>query len=143
MTSSTSCTISGSSAEVGSSNRHDLRLHAQCACDGDALLLATGQLAGIFVGLLGDAHPHQQLARRGLGLRFRHLADLDRRDHQVLQHGQMGKQVELLEHHADIAADHIDIARGVIEFDAVDHDAPLAVFLQAVDAADHGRLARP
>ena len=60
MVSSTSLTISGSSAEVGSSNSMILRVHAQRARDRHALLLAARQLAGIFVRLLGNLD-----ARRG------------------------------------------------------------------------------
>ena len=36
--------------------QHDLRVHAERARDRDALLLAAGELARIFVRLLGDLH---------------------------------------------------------------------------------------
>ena len=49
ITSSTSPTISGSSAEVGSSNSMHDRVHRQRARDGHALLLAAGELAGELV----------------------------------------------------------------------------------------------
>ncbi len=55
MVSSTSLTISGSSAEVGSSNSMILRRHAQRAGDRHALLLAAGQLARVLLRLLGNA----------------------------------------------------------------------------------------
>ena len=61
---------------------------------------------------------------------------------QVLQDGQMRKEVEVLEHHADLAAHLVDVLQVVGELDAVDDDAALLVLLQPVDAADHGRLAR-
>jgi hypothetical protein len=51
MTSSTSLTISGSSAEVGSSNSIADRIHGQRTRDGDALLLAAGELARMLVGV--------------------------------------------------------------------------------------------
>ena len=53
----------------------------------------------------------------------------------------MREQVEVLEHHADLAADLVDALEVVGELDAVDDDSALLVFLQPVDAADHGRLA--
>jgi hypothetical protein len=48
----------------------------------------------------------------------------------------------VLEHHADLAADRVDVLHVVGELDPVDHDVALLVLLQPVDAADHGRLAR-
>src|SRR6478752_6707469 len=108
ITSSTSLTISGSSAEVGSSNSMMRGLmHSARNCD--ALLLAAGKLPGISVGLLGDAHPLQILHGGLFGLRLRHAAHPRRRQHQVLQHRQMRKQVELLEHHPDLRTDLLDL----------------------------------
>jgi hypothetical protein len=53
----------------------------------------------------------------------------------------MRKQVEVLEHHADFAADLVDLLQIVGQFDAVDDDLALLVLFQPVDAADHRRLA--
>ena len=122
--------------------QHDLRVHAQRAGDRDALLLAAGQLARIFAGLLGDLDALEIVHRDLLGvallgiLRTQIGASV-----QVLQHGQVREQVEVLEHHADLAADLVDLLEVVGELDAVDDDAALLVLLQAVDAADHGRFA--
>ena len=44
--------------------QHHLRLHAERAGDGDALLLAARELAGIFVRLLGNAHALEEAASR-------------------------------------------------------------------------------
>ena len=52
----------------------------------------------------------------------------------------MREQVELLEHHARLAADLLDVAEVAGELGAVDHDAPRVVLLEPVDAADHRRL---
>ncbi len=68
MTSSTSPTSSGSSAEVGSSNSMQLGLHRQRAGDGDALLLAAGELARVGVGLVGEADPVEQLLARSIAI---------------------------------------------------------------------------
>ena len=121
--------------------QHDLRVHAERARDRHALLLAAGQLAGIFVGLLGDLHALEIMHRDLLGLLLRHLAHPDRRQRAVFQHGEMRKQIEMLEHHADFAAHFVDLLEVVGQLDAVDDDAALLMLLQPVDAADHGRFA--
>jgi hypothetical protein len=122
--------------------QHDLRVHAQRAGDRDALLLAAGELAGILVRLLGNLDPRSGSASRPPRPPSWHLAHPDRRQRAVLQHGQVREQVEVLEHHADLAADLVDALEVVGQFDAVDDDLALLVLLQPVDAADHGRLAR-
>src|SRR5260221_4968314 len=53
----------------------------------------------------------------------------------------MREQIELLEHHADLAPDVEDGARAVGNLDAVDDDAAGIVTLEAMDAANQGRLA--
>src|SRR3546814_7723381 len=53
----------------------------------------------------------------------------------------MRKEVEVLEHHADLAADLRDVLHVVRQLDFVDDDLALLVLLQPVDAADNGRLA--
>jgi hypothetical protein len=141
MVSSTSLTISGSSAEVGSSNSMTFGF-MQRARDRDALLLAAGHLARIFVGLMRDLDPLQIFHRDRFGVLLRHVAHPDRRQRAVLQHGQMRKQVEALEHHADFAADFVDAPQVRTELDAVDDDLAFLEFLQRVDAADQRRFAR-
>jgi hypothetical protein len=42
----------------------------------------------------------------------------------------------MLENHADLGADLFDVFQIVGEFGAVDDDAPLLVFFQAIDTAD-------
>jgi hypothetical protein len=46
-----------------------------------------------------------------------------------------------LEHHADFAADRLDLAEVAGKLDAVDEDLPLLMLFEPVDAADHRRLA--
>ena len=121
--------------------QHDVRLHAERAGDGHALLLTARELAGVFQGLLRDFDPlevfHGDLLRLVLG----HLAHPDRREGAVLQHGQVWKQIELLEHHADLAADRVDVLEVVSELDAIDDHPAFLMLLQPVDAADQRRLA--
>ena len=61
--SSTSLIISGSSADVGSSNSITFGLHRQRPGDRHALLLAARELARVLPRLVGDAHPLEQLHR--------------------------------------------------------------------------------
>ena len=67
-----------------------------------------------------------------------HFAHPDRRQGQIFQNGQMRKQVEVLEHHADFAADGVDAFQVIGQFDVVDDDLALLVFLQPVDAPNQG-----
>jgi hypothetical protein len=73
---------------------------------------------GYLCGLLGDADPLEELHGDGVRLLLRHLPDPDRRQRAVLQHGQVREEVERLEHHADLAADHLDVLDVVGELDA-------------------------
>ena len=49
----------------------------------------------------------------------------------------MREEIEMLEHHADLAAHFIDLLQVVGELDTIDDDRALLVFFQTVDAADH------
>jgi hypothetical protein len=99
------------------------------------------ELARVLVRLLGDLDPGQVLHRHRLGVLAGHLLHPDRGEAAVLEDGEVREQVEVLEHHADLAADVVDLLEVVGELGAVDDDAPLLVLLEPVDAADHGRLA--
>ncbi len=105
--------------------------------------LAAGELAGKLGRLFGYFHPLQVLHGQFLGLLFRRAADPDRAERQVLEHGEVREQVEVLEHHADLAANFLDLFQVVGQLNAVDDDLALLMLFQAVDAADQGRLAGP
>ena len=120
---------------------HDFGLHGERAGDGDALLLAAGELAGVLVGLFGDADAVEQAHGRLLRLLLLHLAHVDRREGDVLDHGQMGEEVELLEDHAGFGADLLDVAHVAGQWDAVDDDFAGLVLFKTVDAADKGGFA--
>src|SRR5581483_8838783 len=122
--------------------KHDLRIHAQRTGNGDALLLAARKLARIFARLLRNLHASEIVQRDLLRLLLRHLADPDRRERTVLQHGQVWKQVEVLEHHADLAANLVNFLQVRRQLDTVDEDVPALVLFEPVDTADHRRLAR-
>ena len=84
--------------------QNDRRLHRDRTRDRDALLLAAGQLVRPLVDVLAEEDLVQVLG--GACARFAraepaHLAQPDRH---IVEGGEMGKQVETLEHEADAAA---------------------------------------
>jgi len=91
--------------------------------------------------LFGDAHFGQELHGLGLCFFLAALAHHLLRQHDVLQHRQVRKEVELLEHHAHLGAHGVDILCRV-QGDAVNDDLAAVEFLQAVDAAQQGRFSR-
>src|SRR5947209_273051 len=75
-----------------------------------------------------------------VGLALGHLANPDRRECTVLERGQMREQIELLEHHPDLAPYLVDCLEIVRELRPVDDDATALPVFNAVDAAKQGRL---
>src|SRR6478609_3912635 len=121
---------------------HHLRLHRQRAGDRDALLLAAGELGGVLLGLVADAHAVEQLAGLLLGLGLAHAADLDRAERDVLEDRLVGEEVEALEDHADLGAqggERLALLREVL---AIEGDRSLVDRLQPVDRAAERGLAR-
>ena len=141
MTSSTSLIISGSSAEVGSSNSMTLGFMQSERAIATRCCWPPESWPGYLLRLFGNLDALEVLHGDRFGFRLRHLLHPDRRQRQVVEHGQVRKQVEVLEHHADLAAHLVDVLEVVGELDAVDDDAALLMFFEAVDAADQRRLA--
>ena len=121
--------------------QHDVRAHAQCARDGDALLLAAGEPGWVFLRLVRYPHAPQETHGKLFGVFLRHMADPDRRQSAVFQHREMREQVELLKHHADVAAYREDLLGIVGQLLAVDDDTAALPVFEAVDAAKHRRFA--
>ncbi len=48
----------------------------------------------------------------------------------------------MLEYHADLAPDRLDVLDVLIQLHAVNHDTPALMGLQMIDAADESGLAR-
>ena len=121
---------------------HGLGLHGKRAGDGHALLLAARELCGHLIGLLGHAHAAQQVHSTLASLLLGHAQHVDRPQHDVLQHRHMCKQVELLEHHAQLGTHAGKILAFLRQGLALDEDLARVDGFQAVDGAAHGRLAR-
>ena len=132
--------------------QHQLGVHRQRTGDGHALLLAAGQLGRIGIGLARQPDPVEQIAgpfqRLGLALAF----DPDGRLDHVLQGGAVWEQVEVLKHHADVAAlfgrvlgthlVQLAVPLAVADEIAVDIQPARVDYLQVVDAPQEGGFAR-
>jgi hypothetical protein len=81
------------------------------------------------------------MPRQLLGRPPRHVAHPYRRERAVLQHAEVREQVELLEHHADLAPHLVDRLEVLGQLDAVDDHPALLPILDPVDAAQQRRLA--
>ena len=86
--------------------QHDLRLHGKGTGDGHTLLLTAGKLCRIVVKTLPHADAFQFLNGQLAGLLLAHVLDADRRLHHVFERGHMRKQIEPLEHHAQLGTLH-------------------------------------
>src|SRR5690625_3823204 len=121
---------------------HDLGLHRESACDGDALLLAAGQLSGILARLLLDADAGEELAGSLIGFGLRLLAYLDRAERDVLEDRLVREQVERLEDHPDVGAQLGECLALLRQLVTVDGDTAVVDRLQAIDRAAQRRLTR-
>lgn len=121
--------------------QHHLRVHAQRTDDGDALLLAAGELAREGIALVRKAHPLQQRLGLGAGFATVALLHLERAEQDVVEHAHVREQVVTLEHHADVLA-HLAPVGGLVQQLAAGESQVAAVgFFQAVEAAQQGGLA--
>ena len=128
---------------------HHLRLHGQGAGNGDALLLAAGEVGRTRIGLVLEPHQVQLLQGLGPGLVRREFAELAQREGDVLHHGLVREQVELLEHHADPLAQLVRVVLqdraavqqdvALIRFDQAVHDPQQRGLAGAGGADDRGR----
>ena len=115
----------------------DLRLHGQRTGDGHALLLTAGELVGVGILAVGKAHLLEQLPCVGVDLVLRALLDQNRGLGDVLQHGIVGEEVEVLKHQAEGGLDAAQLGAAGEHRLAV--DVPGGIFAQIGQiAAVHG-----
>src|SRR5262249_24659862 len=103
--------------------------------------VAAGEWGGIFVARRGNATPPQIMSCDFLGVDLRHPAHPHWSERAVLDHRQMRKQVEVLEHHSDLAAHLVDALEILGELGAVDDHASALPVFDTVDATKQRRLA--
>ncbi len=92
------------------------------------------------MGLLGNSHTLKVMHGQFVGLLLGHLANPDRGQRQVFQHGHVREKVEVLEHHADFAAHGFNVFDIVAKQDAIDEDFTALIGLKAVQGADQRRF---
>ena len=120
--------------------QHHLRLHAECPSNRNPLLLTTGKMGGIVVGLVGEPDPLEHFASDADGLRLGATQHACLGNREILQHRQMREQIELLEHHADVRAELIDIGIWVGDVLAVDQDLTPVRLLESIETPKQGGL---
>ena len=140
ITSRTSPTISGSSALGRLVKEHDFRLHAKRADYGDALLLPAGELFGIVLRLICKADALQEFHCLGLRLFLGFLQHVCRGERHVAQDGHVREEVEVLEHHAHLAAVQVYVCLWVGYINALEVDFAISRFFQEVERAQECAL---
>ena len=121
---------------------HGNWIHCERARDGHALLLATGELRWVLVGLRGQADPSQQPKRLLVGCAGRTAQNFALRQREVLGDRQVWEQFKVLKHHADATAQGRQVGSRCADLVATDFDAARIEGLQTIDAFDQRRLAR-
>src|SRR5439155_24985229 len=96
---------------------------------------------GIFVRVLAQSHAIEQA--HGVGkTRFPAPAEyLDLRQREIADDGQVRKQLEMLEHHADPGPELGQVGPRITDRNSTDDDLALSERLQTVHAFDQVRLA--
>ena len=124
-------------------SQQDLGVVDERTCDGDTLHLAAGELAGLFVHVLGKPHAAERLDGALATLGARHAG---KREGQldVFQNGLVRDKVVGLEHEADaVVAVRVPIAVLVLACGhTVDEQVSVVVMVKAADDVEHGGLAR-
>ena len=141
ITSSTSLTISGSSALVGSSNSITFGCIASARAIATRCCWPPESWAGSLSFCASMPDPLQQRDREVLRLLLVHLADLDRPEGDVLQDRLVREEVERLEHHPDVGP---QLGQGLAlggQRHAVDLDPAGVDRFQPVDRPAQRRLA--
>ena len=115
--------------------KQHLRVGCQCAGNRNALLLATRQLRGVGIRLVGQTDQLQQFAGTGFGLVLGDLGQLHR-EHNVAQAGALHQQVKLLKNHRNLAAGSAQVSCiQALHLLAVHRHAALIRALQHIDTA--------
>jgi len=143
-TASTSPTSSGSRAEVGSS-KHQLGPEREGSGDADPLLLSTGELVRVLLGLAGQTDPVQQLLRLGPHFAFRATLHDNRSDGDILENAQVREEVVSLEDHRALRPQRGLPLPGLlpeVHLHVADPDDSGVGSLEGIERAQHGRLTR-
>lgn len=108
------------------------------AHDGDALLLASGKLEGIGVPLAVQPNALEKGFRLVCCLLSAGASRFNRGDGDIFQNGQVREKIEMLENHAYVLAELIDVRSGRGNQLSLETDFSGGRFLQQVQAAQEG-----
>src|SRR4029453_5986565 len=125
--------------------QHQGRFHGERSSNRNSLLLATRQLAGIDIPLVGEPDAREQLLALADSLVLGRLPHADGSFDDILDCRQVREEVEALEDHSDLRALPGDVRLGVLDDLAirlpvadqvtVDLDPAAVDLLEMVDAA--------
>ena len=106
-------------------------------------MLPSGKPVGVGVCFASQADVLEQLSPAVFGVGSRHPQNPAAREGDVIDHRQVGKQVELLKDHADPGSDRVAFGARVGDVDPGEEDLPIVDLLEQIDAAQQCRFARP
>ena len=122
--------------------KHDFGVHGEGASDGHALLLPAGKLLGPGYFLVGEADFREELSSEGDSFLLAFLEHDRGRKRDVVDHVQVGKEIEALENHAHFLADVADIGLFVGDALSIDQNRARVEAFEAVHRAQEGAFAR-
>ncbi|MNP26511.1 hypothetical protein D3C76_1193700 [compost metagenome] len=128
--------------------QHDFRLHRQGPGDGHALFLSARQARRILIELAGQAYFRQVFHCQFTSGFFAEALEFYRAKGNVFIHGQVRKQVEVLEHHAHLLTHGIDVLferatfQWSIDLLALQPDLAVVEHFQVIDRAQERAFAR-
>ena len=105
------------------------------------LLLAPRQLPRIFVTLFWNSTPGEPLPGDLVGFFLRPVAHVDRRQRDIFQIGQMGKEVEGLKYDANSPTNLLSVANVMGQFVSINDEWPIVMVLEPVEGADESGFA--
>ena len=120
---------------------HHVRVHGERPRDGDALLLAAGELTWPIVGAIGQAYTLELIKRHALRLLTAAFEYMYLREHHILFCREMGKEVELLKNHPHAFAQSTYIASRVSNHGTLEPNAPVRRILETIKTPEQRRLA--
>ena len=95
------------------------------------------------MGLIRNPHAFKILHGPRLSLGPRCLEHPDRTQRQVFKDRQVWKQIEVLEHHPDLAANRFDVPQIVGNLGTIHDDVTRLMLFETIDTANQRGLPRP
>ena len=120
--------------------KHDLRLHGQGSYVRQPLLLTARELSRVFKRLIGEPDSLKKGESLCFSLRLRVFFGHHRSNGDVVDHLQMGKDIELLKNHTDPLPVQVQIGAFFIQFRPFEQHLAARGGLEQIQAAQEGRF---